>query len=136
MVALPTNVMEQFNDKASTKILGTKSDKGDVHMINVGGAGAVDPETIFVGEIIMKASSENLRLAQKDGSKCSILVTKGMEAYEVRCSVKGYQSSGPMFDQMKAQFKAMGYDLRGVWLLKPEEVWNESPAWTTSRKMV
>jgi hypothetical protein len=41
-----------------------------------------------------------------------------------------------MFDQMKEQFKAMKFDLKGVWLLKPEEVWNESPTWDSGRKMV
>jgi hypothetical protein len=136
MVALPQNVMALVNDRAAAKILGTKTGKGDVHLINVGGSGAIDPETMFVGEIFMKASGENLKLAKSDGSRVSVLCSKGMESYEIRCSVKDHLTSGPVFDKMKEQFKAMKFDLKGVWLLKPEEVWNESPTWDGGRKIV
>ena len=136
MVALPDVVFKLLNDRASTKILGTRMSKNDVHLINVGGAGAVDPETIFVGEIFMKATGENLNLAKKEGTKSSLLVSKGYESYEVRCKVKDHVTSGPMFDKMKETFAAMKFDLKGLWLLKPEEVWNESPTWDSSRKMV
>ena len=136
MVALPDAVFKLLNDRASSKILGTRTSKNDVHMINVGGAGAVDPETIFVGEIFMKATGENLKLAKKEGTKASLLVSRGPESYEVRCCVKDHVTSGPMFDKMKETFAAMKFDLKGLWLLKPEEVWNESPTWDAGRKMV
>ena len=135
MVALPQNVMALLNDRAASKILGTRTAKNDVHIINVGGAGAVDPETIFIGEIFMKASSENLTLAKKEKTRASLLVSRGPESYEVRCSVKDHVTSGPMFDQMKTTFAQMKFDLKGLWLLKPEEIWNESPTWDAGRKI-
>jgi hypothetical protein len=95
----------------------------------------VDPETIFVGEIFMKATGENLQHAKKEGTRSSMLVSKGMQSYEVRCSVKDHVTSGPMFDKMKETFAAMKFDLKGLWLLKPEEIWNESPTWDAGRKM-
>ncbi len=88
MVALPDEVMALMNDKQATKVLGTRSAKGDVHVINVGGAGALDPQTIFVGEIFMKKSGENLKSSQKDGALVSILVSKGFQAYEILLKVK------------------------------------------------
>ena len=136
MVKLPDAVFKLLNDRASNKILGTRMKNNDVHIINVGGAGAVDPETIFVGEIFMKATGENLNLAKKEGTKASLLVSRGPESYEIRCSIKDHVTSGPMFDKMKETFAAMKFDLKGLWLLKPEEVWNESPAWDSGRKMV
>jgi len=136
MVALPKDVMELLNDRSASKILGTRASNGDVHLINVGGSGAIDPETIFVGEIFMKASGENLKLAQKEGTRASLLVSKGMQSYEVRCRVKDHVTSGPMFDQMKQQFAQMKFDLKGVWLLTPDCVWNESPTWDGGRRMV
>jgi hypothetical protein len=84
----------------------------------------------------MKATSENLEHSKKDGSHASILVSKGMESYEVRGSVKEHVTTGPMFEKMKETFKAMKFDLKGLWLLKVEEVYNESPAWDSGRKMV
>jgi len=128
--------MELLNDRSASKILGTRASNGDVHLINVGGSGAIDPETIFVGEIFMKASGENLKLAQKEGTRASLLVSKGMQSYEVRCRVKDHVTSGPMFDQMKQQFAQMKFDLKGVWLLTPDCVWNESPTWDGGRRMV
>jgi len=136
MAKLPDAVFNLLNERSSSKILGTKNAKGDVHLINVGGAGAVDPETIFVGQIFMKATSENLEHSKKDGSHASMLVSKGPESYEVRCSVKDHVTAGPMFDKMKETFKAMKFDLKGLWLLKVEEVYNESPTWDSGRKMV
>ncbi len=136
MAKLPDAVFNLLNERSSSKILGTKNAKGDVHLINVGGAGAVDPETIFVGQIFMKATSENLEHSKKDGSHASMLVSKGPESYEVRCSVKEHVTAGPMFDKMKETFSAMKFDLKGLWLLKVEEVYNESPAWDSGRKMV
>jgi len=59
-----------------------------------------------------------------------------MESYEVRGSVKEHVTTGPMFEKMKETFKAMKFDLKGLWLLKVEEVYNESPAWDSGRKMV
>ena len=136
MVALPQDVLALVNDKGAAKVLGTRSSNGDVHLINVGGSGAIDPETIFVGEIFMKASGDNLRLAQKEKTRASLLVSKGTQSYEIRCSVKDHLTSGPMFDKMKETFAQMKFDLKGVWLLKPDCVWNESPTWDGGRRMV
>ena len=136
MVALPKDVMELVNDKGSSKILGTRSKNNDVHIINVGGSGALDPETIFIGEIFMKASGENLRLAQKEGTRASVLVSKGPQSFEIRCKVKDHVTSGPIFDQMKEAFAQMKFELKGLWLLTPECVFNESPTWDGGRRMV
>ena len=136
MVALPQDVMTLINDRGASKILGTKAGNGDVHLINVGGSGALDPETVFIGEIFMKATGENLKLAQNEKTRASILVSKGMQSYEIRCSVKDHVTSGPMFDKMKDTFAQMKFDLKGLWLLKPDCVWNESPTWDGARRMV
>lgn len=136
MVKLPDDVFGLLNDKSAAKVLGTKSANGDVHIINVGGAGALDPETIFIGEIFMMATSKNLHETKKAGSKVSLLVTKGPQSYEVKASVKDHVTSGPVFEKMKGVFASMKFELKGLWLLKPEEVWNESPTWDTGRKMI
>ena len=136
MVALPEAVFGLINDQTSAKVLGTRAANGDVHLINVGGAGAVDPETLFVGEIFMQKTSANLQLAKDEGTKVSMLVSKGFQSYEVKASVMDHMTSGPVFDKMAAVFKNMKFDLKGLWLLKVEEVWNESPSYDAGQKMV
>lgn len=136
MVALPNEVFELMNDKKATKVLGTRNANNDVHLINVGGAGALDPETIFIGEIMMRKTSDNLRLAQKEKTKVSVLVSQGYKSFEIKASVKDHQTSGPVFEKMVEAFKAMKFDLKGLWLLKPEEVWNESPGPEAGKRML
>ncbi|MBI0583301.1 MAG: pyridoxamine 5'-phosphate oxidase family protein [Methanomassiliicoccus sp.] len=136
MVALPEDVFALINEQKAAKVLGTRSANGDVHLINVGGAGALDPETIFIGEIFMKKTGENLKLAQKEKTKASVLVSQGFKSYEIKVSVKDHLTSGPVFDKMAGVFKSMKFDLKGLWLLKPEEVWNESPTYDAGKKMI
>jgi predicted pyridoxine 5'-phosphate oxidase superfamily flavin-nucleotide-binding protein len=66
----------------------------------------------------------------------SILVSKGFKSYEVKASVKDRLTSGPVFDQMSEAFKKMKFDLKGLWLLKVEEVWNQSPTYDAGKKMI
>jgi hypothetical protein len=136
MVALPDDVFALVNDQKAAKVLGTRSANGDVHIINVGGSGAIDPETVFIGEIFMKKTGDNLRLAQKEKTKVSVLVSQGFKSYEVKASVKDHLTSGPIFDKMAGVFKAMKFDLKGLWLLKVEEVWNQSPTYDAGKKMI
>jgi len=136
MVALPNEVFALMNEQKASKVLGTRCANNDVHIINVGGAGALDPETIFVGEIFMHKTSDNLRLAKKEHTKASILVSEGPKSYEIKATVKDYQTSGPVFEKISGVFKNMKLDLKGLWLLKPEEVWNESPTFDAGKRMV
>lgn len=136
MVALPEDVFGLINEQTAAKVLGTSAANGDVHLINVGGAGAMDNETVFIGEIFMQKTSANLKLAKEKGTKVSLLVSKGFKSYEVKLSVNDRLTSGPVFDKMAAVFKSMKFDLKGLWLLKVEEVWNESPTYDAGQKMV
>ncbi len=136
MVALPDEVFGLLNEQTAAKVLGTAAANGDVHLINVGGSGAIDPETIFIGEIFMHKTSENLKVAKQKGTKVSVLVSKGFKSYEVKASVADYHTAGPVFDKMAAVFKSMKFDLKALWLLKVEEVWNESPTYDAGKKMV
>jgi hypothetical protein len=136
MVALPDDVFALINDQKAAKVLGTRSANGNVHLINVGGSGAIDPETVYIGEIFMKKTGENLKLAQKEKTKVSVLVSQGFKSYEVKASVKDHLTSGPIFDKMAGVFKSMKFDLKGLWLLKVEEVWNQSPTYDAGKKMI
>lgn len=136
MVALPEEVFGLMNEQTAAKVLGTAAANGDVHLINVGGSGAIDPETIFIGEIFMKKTSENLSLAKEQNTKVAMLVSKGFKSYEVKASVMDRLTSGPVFEKMSGVFKSMKFDLKGLWLLKVEEVWNESPTYDAGQRMV
>jgi hypothetical protein len=84
----------------------------------------------------MKKSGENLKTAQKDNSMVSMLVSKGFQSYEIKAKVKEHQTSGPVFDKFAGIFKSMKFDLKGLWILTPVEVWNQSPTYDAGKKMV
>jgi hypothetical protein len=125
MVALPAEVIKILNDPKSTKVLGTKTLEGDIHMIPVGSLMAPKPDMIAFGAILMKRTSNNLENMKRKGELASVLVVKDMVSYEVRAEVKDYQTSGEMLDRMNAELKKLGLSARGVWILEPKEVWDQ-----------
>ena len=136
MVALPDEVFRAINDPKSARVLGTKDEDGAIHLIHVGSLKAADPELIVLGAILMKHTSKNLDAAKADGSCVSVLVTSGMDSYEIKAKVMDYVTSGPAFEQMNAALKAMGLQARGVYMLHPEEVWNQGATYDAGKKMV
>ncbi|MEI6796391.1 MAG: hypothetical protein WCK39_05975, partial [Methanomassiliicoccales archaeon] len=54
MVNLPEEVMKEFNDPKSMKVIATKTASGNVHAIRVGSLMAPAPNMMAVGAILMK----------------------------------------------------------------------------------
>lgn len=123
---IPKEVQDLYNDPAAIKVLATKS--GDnIHVIPVGSLRVVDANTLACAVIFMQEAHENLRIAAETGARVSTLAIKveagkPPQAYQVRCRVKGFVTSGPIFENMKEAIKKMGMEVRGVWLLEPLEV--------------
>jgi hypothetical protein len=136
MVALPAEVIKILNDPKSTKVLGTKTPEGDIHMIPVGSLMAPKPDMIAFGAILMKRTSNNLENMKRKGELASVLVVKDMVSYEVRAEVKDYQTSGEMLDRMNAELKKLGLSARGVWILEPKEVWDQSAGPGAGKRIV
>ncbi|MBN1109273.1 MAG: hypothetical protein JXA45_00795 [Methanomassiliicoccales archaeon] len=118
------------------RVLATKSEKGDVHVIQVGSLKAPAPDTIIVGAILMKRTGKNLENMKAKGEMASILTGTKMESYEIRAKPKDFVTSGPIFDQMNAALEKMGLKASGVWVLAVEEVWNQSAGYNAGTKMV
>lgn len=136
MAAIPEQVLKVLNDDASIRVLATKSEKGDVHVIQVGSLKAPAPDTIIVGAILMKRTGKNLESMKANGELVSILAGTQKESYEVRAKPKDFVTSGPIFDQMNAALQKMGLKASGVWVLAVEEVWNQSAGYNAGTKMV
>lgn len=123
---IPKEVQDLYNDPAAIKVLATRS--GDnLHIIPVGSLRVLDANTLACASILMQETHENLRIAAETGAKVSTLAIKveagkPPQAYQIRCRVKGFITSGPIFENMKDAFKKRGMDIRGVWLLEPLEV--------------
>ncbi|MCP8321543.1 MAG: hypothetical protein H3Z52_11485 [archaeon] len=58
-----------------------------------------------------------------------------MLAYQARCKVKSLETSGPIYENFKEALKKMGFEIRGVWVLEPVEVYNQSPTPDAGKKI-
>jgi len=129
---LPKNVQDLFNDFSAVKVLATKT--GDLlHVIPVGSMCAPDVNTIALASIFMRETHENLARARETGEKVSTLVVKASPremlflGYQVRCKVKGFETSGPIYENISEALRGMGLKVNGVWILEPLEVYDQSP---------
>jgi len=122
MVLIPENVMAAFNDPASVKVLTSVAADGQPHSIVCGSIRAVAPDTMIVGEILMKATSVNL----KKNDKAAILVVAGRSSFVVNVIAKDRVSEGPMLDGMNEALKAMGLKASAVWVFAPTAVYDQS----------
>jgi hypothetical protein len=125
-VSIPKEVQDVYNDPAAIKVLATRSGE-DLHVIPLGSLRVIDANTIVCATIQMQEAHENLRNAAETGARISTLAVKaGMggppQAYQVRCRVKAFVTSGPLFEGMRDALKKRGMDIRGVWIFEPLEV--------------
>ncbi|HUV24179.1 MAG TPA: hypothetical protein VMW26_01990 [Methanomassiliicoccales archaeon] len=136
MVELPEVVAKAINDPKAFKVVTTISPEGDLHAIQVGACVSPEPEIIAVGAILMQHTSKNMESMQKKGQAVAIAIGKEMESYQVMAKVQVYQTEGPLYDAMSENIKKLGLQLRGVWILEPIEVWNQSATYEAGKRMV
>lgn len=133
---MPEVVVNTINDPKAFKVLATIAPDGAVHAIQVGAMVAPQPEIIAVGAILMQHTSMNLEEMHKKGQTATVVMGKEMESYQVKVEIKGFQTEGPIFDVMAPNIEKLGLKLRGVWLLEPVEVWNQSANYEAGKRMV
>ncbi len=136
MAELPTDVQSLLNARDSVKVLATTSADGGVHAIQLGSMMAPDPNTIIFGAVLMKHSGANLDGMRKSGALASVLVCNKLQSYQVRAKVKDYVTSGPVLERMNQELAKMNLGARGVWVLEPVEVWNQSASREAGTRMV
>jgi hypothetical protein len=128
---LDKEVLELYNDPSAIKILAVASRESGLHLIFVDSMMAPDPETIIFAIVAMTDVNKNLIQAMISGELVSVLaVATAVEistAYQIRCRVKEFQTTGPLYDKFLDQLKARSEDLEGVWILNPVEVTDRTP---------
>jgi hypothetical protein len=110
---IPKEVQDVYNDPAAIKVLATRSGE-DLHVIPLGSLRVIDANTIVCASIHMREAHENLRIAAETGARISTLAVKSgpggpPQAYQVRCRVKTFVTSGPFFEGTKEALKKEGW---------------------------
>lgn len=136
MVAIPENVLSLLNSPESVKVLATRTPDGGVHAIQVGSLMAPNASTIVFGAVLMQHSGKNLEGMRLDGSEAAVLVCNKMQSFQVRAKVKDFVTSGPLFEKMNDELAKLKLGARGVWVLEPTEVWNQSASPEAGKQLV
>ena len=131
MVAIPEKVLALINDQASTKVLVSASPAGRPHAIVCGTIISPAPDMMAVGQVLMHRSASNLAA----NKKAAFLISKGMESYEINVQFVEDQTSGPLYDAMKAQCDAMKLPLSAVKVFKVCCVCDESAGPNAGKKL-
>ena len=124
---LPKKVQDMLNDPQAVKIIATQTTDTDLHMVPLGSLSAPTPDRIVFARVLIKETHANLEKALKNGHHVSVLAIKGGEAYQIRCQVRSFDTSGPLYEAVGAKIREMKLPFSGVWQLEPVDVINQSP---------
>lgn len=122
MVNIPKNVLDKISASGTVKALVTASLDGQPHAIVCGSIISPSPDKIIVGEVLMKKSVSNI----EKNKKASIMISSGMEAYEIIVSNPVRVAKGPMLDQMNNNLAKVHLKANAIWTFDVCSVYNES----------
>ncbi|MDW5562382.1 MAG: hypothetical protein SA339_04075 [Methanomassiliicoccus sp.] len=124
------------NDPKASKTIATKFPDGKIHTIYMGSLISSSPDELVFAHILMKRTQQNLENMKREDELVSVLVTLESASYEIMVKVGDYLTSGPKVDDMVEVLKAQGImermerfgmKLLGIWILIPEEIWDQRP---------
>ncbi len=97
MAALPKSVLKSWKNREDAVVLATVDTKGMPNAIYATCVRLVGEDTLVVADNYFKKTRANIRA----GSPGSLLfITKGGDSYQIKGRIE-YQTSGPLFDDMK-----------------------------------
>ena len=127
---LPDDVMALLNDRDAVKTLATIAEDGTTSLVAVKAVRAPEPNVIVLAQTAAKQLDSELLRHMDTGSLVSILCvsTRGelQAAYQIICSVKEFQTTGPLYEKFLDELRARTIDLNGAWVLEPVDVVDRS----------
>ncbi len=136
---LSRKVLELYNDPHAIKILAVASRENELHLILATSMMAPDPETIIFAIVDTADINKNLVQAMTSRELVSVLAVamteKILPACQIRCIVKEFQTTGPLYDKFLDQLKAYSEELEGVWILKSVEIIDRTPGLRSGKQI-
>jgi hypothetical protein len=129
-VDLPDDVMGLLNDRDAFKTLATIADDGTTSLVAVKAVRAPEPNVIVLAQTAAKQLDSELLRHMDTGSLVSILCVSARGerevAYQILCSVREFQTAGPLYEKFLDELRARTVDLTGVWVLDPVDIVDRS----------
>ena len=127
MAKMSKEVMEIFNDPASSKVLATAGSTAlEVNAAPKGSLRAVSEEVIAFADIFGDKTNKNLQLNKKVSALA--FKTNPVAGYQVKGTFLGFQTSGDLFDRFAKEVKEkIKLDIRAVGTIRVDEVYAVAP---------
>jgi len=133
MSKLPEELLDLLKDTGSVKVVATIDGDGVPHVVFKGSLTTFDDETIVFAEGVESSlSNKNLVRSIWFDKKVAINITKGLISYQVKGFPYKYLITGTIFRKMldrARERRGPEADIAGVWVITPDEIRNESPAY-------
>ena len=131
MAAIPANVLELMKDREAVKAISTVCAGNRPHTIVAGTIAPLGESQVMIGEVLMKKTAANL--AKNPNASFSII--KGLQAYEIHCTLKEQVKAGPVFDAVKAECDKMHLPLNSLYAFDVVSVYDQSAGPTCGKKL-
>lgn len=132
VVQLPDELLELLADAASLKVLATTGLDGAPHVVVRGSLQVLDGgDLAFAEEMDSSQASKDLVFAIWNDRPVALAVCRGPEVWEIRGRPWRCLVTGPVFKRFLLQVRAHDgpdADVSTVWVIRPEDVINQSPA--------
>ena len=127
---LPDSIIGLLRDDKTVKTLATVAHDGTTSLTLIKALKAPEPNVLVLAFTDAKRLDQELVHHMEAGSLVSILcsLAKGDReiAFQVACSVREFQTAGPLYDKFLDELRARSVDLEGVWVLDPVDVIDRS----------
>jgi hypothetical protein len=132
MAKLPNELLDILKEPTTLKVVATLNEDGSAHVVFKGSLTAIDDETIAFNEgDDTYRSNKNLVRSIWFDKPVTVNVTKGVVSYQIKGKPYKCLITGSIFKQFlirARERRGPNADIASVWLIKPEEIINESPS--------
>jgi predicted pyridoxine 5'-phosphate oxidase superfamily flavin-nucleotide-binding protein len=130
MVNIPKEVMDIFTGQRNPnqyRAIVTISPEGVPNITPMGSISPNDSETMMFADKAIVHTKENLTGPNK--KVLIALFNPPMDAYQIKGTFAGFQTTGPLYEKWKAIITAQEYPApRAIGIIKVDEVWTSNPA--------
>ncbi len=131
MANIPKEVLDLMAEQTTAKLIVSSTKDGVPHAIVAGSIGAPAPDTVIVGEVMMKKTAANL----KANGNAEIVVVSGLKAYSIQVKVKTRLDKGAELEAMNKALAAMKLKAAAVWVFDVLSVYDQSAAASAGTKL-
>jgi len=124
MVKIPKEIADMMALQTTSKVLATADANGMPNAAAIWSLRPVGEDQIAFAEVAMKKTKANLIKTKK----ASVLViSPPNKSFQLKGDFLGFQTSGPIFDGFAQAMAAMKMTVRGVGLIKINEIYAFPP---------